>query len=162
MVRAVDVTVTARTTAPPETTFDTIAPIDLASIFERWLVLPGVRGVRDQSGPWDAAGRTRVVQLSDGSEVPEALTAVDRPRAFAYRVGPFPPPLGLLAASADGSWTFTRAAPGGTDISWSYRFTPRRGRRQAVRLLIAPLWRVYARRALARAVQATLDHPQGV
>ncbi len=85
-------TVTARTSASPETAFDTIAPVDLAAVFYRFMLVPGVRGVRDQSGVWDTAGRTRVVLLSDGSEVPERLTMVDRPRAFSYRVGPFPRP----------------------------------------------------------------------
>jgi hypothetical protein len=150
----VDVTVTGRTAASAEVAFDTIAPIDLASIFERWLLIPGVRGVRDQSGPWDAAGRTRTVQLTDGSEAPERLTGVDRPRAFSYRVGPFPRPLGLLASSADGDWSFTPAQGGGTDIRWTYRFTAGPGRRTLVRALIAPMWRGYSRRGLERAVAA--------
>jgi hypothetical protein len=149
----VEVTVTAHSRAGPEVAFDAIAPIDLASIFERWLLMPGVVGVRDQSGPWDEPGRSRTVQLSDGSEVPERLTSVDRPRSFAYRVGPFPRPLGLLASVADGEWRFTPTS-GGTDIRWTYRFEPRPGRRGLMRLLIAPLWRGYARRALERAVRA--------
>ena len=129
-------------------------PIDLATIFDRWLVLPGVRGVRSQSGPWDAAGRTRIVMLSDGSEAPERLTAVDRPHSFAYRVGPFPRPLGLLAGAADGAWSFRPAPGGGTDISWTYSFAALPGRGLLLRGVIAPLWRGYARRALERAVVA--------
>ena len=156
-----EVTVTGRTAASTEVAFDTIAPIDLTSIFERWLLIPGVRGVRDQSGPWDAAGRTRTVQLTDGSEAPERLTSVDRPRAFAYRVGPFPRPLGLLASSADGDWSFTPAPGGGTDIRWTYRFTAGPGRRTLVRALIAPMWRGYAERGLDRAVAAA-DAADGV
>ena len=153
--RSVDVTVTARAAASVEVAFDTIATIELASIFDRWLLIPGVRGVRDQSGPWDSPGRTRTVQLSDGSEAPERLTAVDRPRAFAYSVGPFPRPLGLLAASAQGDWSFAPAPGGGSDIRWTYRFNAGPGRRTLVRALIAPMWRGYARRALDRAVAAT-------
>lgn len=154
MADSIDVTVDARAPVSAEVAFDTIAPIDLAAIFERWLLIPGVSGVREQSGPWDAPGRTRTVDLSDGSEAPERLTAVDRPRTFAYRVGPFPKPLGLLASTADGDWRFTPAPDGGTDIRWTYRFVPRRGRRTPVRVLIAPMWRGYARRALHRAVAA--------
>ena len=154
MSRSVDVSVTARAAAPVEVAFDTIAPIDLASIFDRWLLIPGVRGVRDQSGPWDAPGRTRTIQLSDGSEAPEQLTAVDRPRSFAYRVGPFPRPLGLLAASAEGDWSFTPSPGGGSEIRWTYRFIAQPGRRAVVQALIAPMWRGYARRALDRAVAA--------
>ena len=68
MSRTVDLTLTARTSAKPEIAFDTIAPIDLASVFHRFLLVPGVAGVRDQSGPWDAAGRTRGVQLRAGAQ----------------------------------------------------------------------------------------------
>jgi hypothetical protein len=100
MSRTVDVTVAATTTASPEEEFDTIAPIDLGRIFDRWLLIPGVAGVRDQSGPWESAGRTRIVMLEDGSAVPEELTVVDRPHGFGYRVGPLPAPLGLIATKA--------------------------------------------------------------
>ena len=155
MTRSVDVSVTARAAASVEVAFDTIAPIDLASIFDRWLLIPGVSGVRDQSGPWDSPGRTRTVQLSDGSEAPECLTAVDRPRTFAYSVGPFPRPLGLLASSAEGDWSFAPAPGGSSEIRWTYRFTAGPGRRTLVRALIAPMWRGYAQRALDRAVAAT-------
>jgi hypothetical protein len=126
------VTVRGRTSAQLEAAFDTIAPIDLATIFERFLLVPGVRGVRDQSGSWDTAGRTRIVLLTDGSEVPERLTMVNRPRAFAYRLGPFPRPLGLLVAYADGEWAFSEDGRGGTSPSppvaqLSRRCSPRYG-----------------------------------
>jgi hypothetical protein len=154
MPRTVDVSLTARASTTSEIAFDTIAPIDLSAIFARFLVVPGVRGVRDQIGPWDSAGRTRTVLLSSGSEVQERLTMVDRPRAFAYRVGPFPRPLGLLVAYADGNWVFTTDARGGTAICWTYRFSPRAGQRVVVAMILAPLWRAYARRALDRCVTA--------
>jgi len=158
MRRPVDVTVTASTSAGPEAAFDAIAPIDLAAVFDRFLLVPGVRGVRDQTGSWDTAGRTRVVLLSNGSEVPERLTMVDRPRAFAYRVGPFPRPLGLLVAHADGDWAFTTDAHGGTAIRWTYRFSARPGRRAIVATMLAPLWRAYARQAVDRCVAAAERH----
>lgn len=147
-----DVTVTARVAAPVEVAFDAIAPIDLASVFERWLLLPGVAAMRDQTGPWDAPGRTRTVLLDDGTEAAERLTAVDRPHSFAYRVGPFPRPLGVLASAADGDWTLAPAPRGDTNVRWTYRFFPLPGRRMLTRALIAPMWRGYARRALRRAV----------
>jgi len=151
---SVDVTVRGRTSAPPEAAFDAIAPIDLATIFDRFLLVPGVRGVRGQSGSWDTAGRTRIVLLTDGSEVPERLTMVNRPRAFAYRLGPFPRPLGLLVAYADGEWAFSGDGRGGTSIRWTYRFSAQPARRAIVSALLAPLWRGYALRALARCVAA--------
>jgi len=141
-------TVSATTTAPPERAFDVIVPIDLSSIFQRWFFIPGVDGVRDQTGPWDAAGQTRTVLLSDGTSVQEQLTKVERPTGFSYRVGPFPRPLGLLARGATGSWSFAPEPDGSTSINWTYSFDPAPGRAWLVRLLIAPAWRRYAQRGL--------------
>ncbi len=143
---------TANAIASQEVTFDVIVPIDLSTMFKRWLFIPGVAGVRDQSGPWDTAGRTRTVLLSDGTSAAESLTSVDRPNGFSYRVGPFPRPLGLLATDAVGTWTFTSKGDEVTSISWTYSFQPAPGRGWLVRLVIAPAWRRYAQRGLARAV----------
>jgi hypothetical protein len=148
----VDVTVQATTAVSREGAFDIIAPIDLSSIFDRWLFIPGVTGVEDQSGPWDEPGQTRTVLLSDGTSAPEILTQVDRPTGFAYRVGPFPKPLGLLAENANGEWTFTEDENGQTEIDWTYRFQPAPGRGWLVRLVIAPMWKRYAQRSLEKAV----------
>jgi Polyketide cyclase / dehydrase and lipid transport len=150
---AVSVTVTATTGAAVERAFDAIAPIDLSRIFTGFGPLPAVRGVRGQAGAWDHLGATRVVELSDGSEAREAITAYERPRHFAYRVGPFTGPFRRLVRAADGAWWFAPAtASGGTEIHWTYAFEPARFAAPAVRLAVAPLWRAYARRVLARAV----------
>ena len=154
MSGTVDVTVKARAKCPAETAFDVIAPIDLSSILEGWLLVPGVDGVRDQTGAWDAAGQTRTVLLSDGSEVEETLTSVERPKSFGYRVGPLPGPLGLLAGFATGEWVFKPVSAKSTDISWTYSFEVDLIRHMAVRLIVAPMWRGYADRALKRAVAA--------
>jgi hypothetical protein len=157
LARNIDVTVNATTRASREDTFDVIVPIDLSTIFKRWLFIPGVEGVRDQSGPWDTAGQTRTVLLSDGTSAAESLTSVNRPEGFSYRVGPFPRPLGLLANSANGSWTFTSKAKGVTAIRWTYSFQPAPGRAWLVRFIIAPAWRRYAQRGLDLAV-AQVEH----
>ena len=148
----IDVTVSSTARASQEATFDVIVPIDLSSIFKRWAFIPGVEGVRDQTGPWDKVGQTRTVLLSDGTSANEELTRVDRPSGFAYQVGPFPRPLGLLATHATGSWSFTSERDGSTGISWTYSFEPARGRAWLVRLVIAPAWRRYAQRGLELAV----------
>ena len=152
LASTIDVTVSTTTSAPREKAFDVIAPIELSSIFKRWLFIPGVDGVRDQSGPWNTEGQTRTVLLSDGTSVNEALTNVERPSSFGYRVGPFPRPLGLLATRASGSWSFTSQNNGDTGIRWTYRFEPAPGRAWLVRLIIAPAWKRYARHGLALAV----------
>jgi len=98
-------------------------------------------------------GAQREVVLSDGSSAPERLTAYEPPAHFGYRVGPFSGPLGTLVFHADGDWWFT-PRDGATHISWTYAFAPRPWRRGLVSLLVAPLWRLYARRVLARSVHA--------
>jgi hypothetical protein len=149
------VTVSAGASAPADRAFRVVAPIDLTRIFHRYGPLPAVAGTREQTGEWDQVGATRVVELSDGSEARERLTAYDAPRHFAYRVGEFTGPLRRLVDHADGAWWFTPAAGDATSIVWTYTFEPRTAAaRPLVRAIVAPLWGAYARRALARAVEA--------
>ena len=150
----VAVTVEAVARAQHERAFATIAPIDLTTIFTGLGPLPAVTGTREQSGGWDHVGATRTVELADGSEAREELTAFDAPAHFGYRVSGFTGPLRHVVEHADGAWWFAEAPGGGAHVRWTYVFAPRRGRGPVVRAAIAPLWRVYARRALARAVAA--------
>lgn len=151
MPKPVPVTVTATAKVPPQRCFDAIIPIDLTRMMRGYGPLPAVTGVRDQVGPWDAPGSTRVVELADGNETPERIVAVAIPEAFHYRVGPFTGPLGKVVDHVDGSFLFDAAEGGTTAISWTYAFRPLRGRSLLVRAL-APLWRRYAAQSLARAV----------
>jgi hypothetical protein len=145
------VTVTAKAAVPPQRCFDAIVPIDLTAMMRGYGPLPAVSGVRGQTGPWDTPGSTRVVELADGNELPERIVAVSIPGAFHYRVGPPTGPLGRIVGHIDGSFLFDAAPGGGTAVSWTYGFRPRRGATLAVRAL-APLWRRYATQSLARAV----------
>jgi hypothetical protein len=156
MARAgVPVTVRARAAVAPEAAFGVIAPVDLSRIFTGLGPLPAVTGTREQTGAWDHVGATRVVELADGSEAAERLTLYDRPHRFGYHVGPFTGPLRHLVDGADGVWSFAPAEGGAaTAVTWTYVFRPRRLARPLVRLGVAPLWRAYARRGLARAVAA--------
>lgn len=146
---SIAVPVSIRVNAPVGVAFGAICPVELSSVFRRWGPVPGVREVRDQTGPWTTAGRSRTVVLDDGSELREELLDVDAPRSFSYRVGPFPRPFGFLVSHAEGSWLFT-AEGEGTRVDWTYRFAPRPGRAALVRVLLAPLWRRYASAALER------------
>ena len=166
MARAgVAVTVRARAAVAPEVAFDAIAPIDLPRIFTGLGPLPAVTGTREQTGAWDHAGATRVVELADGTEARERLTLHERPHRFAYRVGPFTGPLRRVVDGADGAWWFAPAGGGdagaATAVTWTYTFRPRGLARPLVRVAVAPLWRAYARRALARAVAAAEGRPGG-
>jgi hypothetical protein len=151
--RAIAVTVSARAPADAETTFDAIVPIELPRIFRGLGPLPAVLATREQTGEWDHVGASRVVVLSDGSEVGERITAYDRPRYFAYVVGPFRSGLMRnLVVQARGEWWFARGATGDTEIRWNYTFGFRRYAPQPVGRLIALLWRRYANRVLALAI----------
>jgi Polyketide cyclase / dehydrase and lipid transport len=157
----VAVTVGARARAPVQRAFAAIAPIDLRLIFRGFGPLPAVTGTREQTGAWDHVGATRVVELADGSEARERLVAYDAPVHFAYRVGPFTGPLRRLVNHADGAWWFTTAGEGASDVRWTYVFRPRsRLTAPVVRLAVAPLWRAYARRALALAARHAEGAPQ--
>jgi hypothetical protein len=150
----VAVTVQGQARAPVERTFATIAPIDLATIFRGFGPLPAVVATREQTGDWDHVGASRVVELADGSEAGERLTAYDAPGHFAYRLGPFTGPLRRLVDHADGAWWFTAAGDGATGVRWTYVFRPHsRLTAPVVRLAVAPLWRVYAQRTLALAIR---------
>lgn len=159
----VPVTVETIVSTSPDVAFAAIAPIDLSLMFHRLGPMPGVTGTREQTSEWDRVGARRVVELSDGSEAREEITAHDAPRHFGYRVGSFTGPLRRLVEHADGAWWFAPSAAGGTDITWTYTFRPRRAAGPIVRLVLAPLWRAYARRALARgaAVAEATSPPSG-
>lgn len=74
------------------------------------------------------------------------------------RVSGFTNILGRFVHGARGSWEFTRTQDGRTLIEWTYAFRPKRMRALATRLLIAPIWRPYMRRALARTVGEVHRH----
>lgn len=146
------VTVSATAQAPRDHAFDVIVPIDLASVFHGYGLLPAVTGTSDQSGAWDGVGRTRTVHLSDGSSSSERITSYERPTGFGYRVGPFGGVFGRVVSHADGSWAFTELGDS-TQIFWTYEFGPRRGMGLLVRAIL-PLWRRYADRVLTECVAA--------
>jgi hypothetical protein len=147
----VPVTVQARTRVSPTTCFNIIVPIDLSLVFGGWGPFPGVRGVNDQTGPWDHVGASRHPDLSDGSTATETMTEYNPGHSFAYELTGFTNALALLADGVRGEWTFTPDGSGSL-IRWTYEFKPLRFRRHIVRCGLAPLWRRYMRDGLAAAV----------
>ena len=142
MSTAASVTISAhaRTRVTPARAFDVVAPIDLPSILKRSGPLPGVFEVREQSGAWDSAGRTRLIVLTDKSSMRETLTEYDSGHSFAYRLSDLTGLLGAVASGVRGEWAFT---PDGTGaiIRWTWEITPRPGRAPVVRLVLAPVMR---------------------
>lgn len=156
---SVPVVVQARSRVAPPRAFDIVVPIDLSRIFTRWGPFPGVRGVRDQGGPWDAVGRTRTPLLTDGSTADERITELTAPSSFAYEITGFTNILGRLVHGVRGEWTFTPDG-GGTVLRWTYEFHPRPGRHVLVAAIIAPLWRRAMGAAMGRTVRV-IDEASG-
>jgi hypothetical protein len=157
MPKRIPVMVRATAPATVEQTFHAAVPVDLTKIFTGFLFLPAVVEVRNQSGSWDHAGVSRNPVFSNGKGAFEQVTTYRPPTSFDYDVSKFTNILGRLVSGAHGSWTFSPdpSASGGpaTVIEWIYSFAPLPLRRSIVRILIAPVWRAYMRRALALTVR---------
>lgn len=125
-MKTYEVSVTRHALIPglPDAVFDFISAEDvLPRILTGYGPLPAVVRTSENTGPWDTPGSARVIHLADGSTVREQVTQFGKPRQFAYRVWDFGNPIiRALATEARGDWTFT-AAPGGTEVKWTYTFT---------------------------------------
>jgi hypothetical protein len=106
--------------------FSHVVPIDLTSIFKGYGFLPAVISTEDQTGNWDAIGKTRTVNLSDASSAKEQLTQYQKPDYFSYVVSDFSGILGWLITPAVGEWWFDTGDPSSNSvIRWSYTFIPK-------------------------------------
>lgn len=123
----------------------------------RYGLLPPIREVRDQSGPWERPGQTRTIVLADGGTMRERLTEVERPERFDYVLTDFTGALRPLVSHVDGSWAF---APEGTGvrITWSWTLHPTSTYAARVLPLVGRMWRGYARQALERTSDVLLGH----
>lgn len=146
----------ARTHLSAADAFRGVVPVDLTRVFRRWGPFPGVRWVTNQSGPWDAVGRSRNPVLTDGSSVTEELVEYAVPTSFAYELTGFGNTLRHLVVGVRGEWTFSPDGDG-TLVRWTYEFKPQSGRSLVLRALVAPLWAAYLRRALARTLMVVED-----
>jgi hypothetical protein len=140
-------TVEAIAPGDPAQVFGILTPSDPSRFYPRFLVIPAVVAVTDQTGEWDAVGQTRVLHLSDGSSVRETTTDVDRPAFFAYELTEFTRLFGGLVDHARAEWRFA-PADGGTRISWSYTFVGRPGRGWVVAAIVRLVWAAYMRRVI--------------
>lgn len=128
--------------------FHRTLPIALPTLFHRWYgPFPPIKGVREQTGAWDAAGQTRIVHLAGGARMREELTSVDPPRSFGYRLSEITGPMALLVDHILGEWVFA-PAPGGTEITWRWDIRPRSALTARALPVLGGLWKGYARRAL--------------
>jgi hypothetical protein len=148
--RTVAVSVQARTRVSPQVAFETVAPIDVASVYKRWGPFPATRLAKDQTGAWDAAGQTRTLILSDGTSLREHLLEYDDGHSFAYDATEITNALGKLVYGVHGDWSFIPDGSG-TVMRWTWEFKPRPRCYVPVRLLLTPLFRNYMQAAVNNA-----------
>lgn len=130
--------------------FDVVLATPLPQVFSRrYAAIPAIREIRDQDGPWGTVGQSRTIVLADGGTMREDLTQVDRPHSFGYAITDITGPMKLLAASADGLWTFD-AAGSGVEVTWAWELRPASPVAALVMPVFARFWRGYARRAMER------------
>jgi hypothetical protein len=82
--------------------------------------LPGVSKTTGTTGPWDKAGSTRIVHLTDGTSVRETVTTATTPDYFAYRLTEFSSRMiRMVVTEARGQWWFTDEGAG-LKAKWTY------------------------------------------
>jgi hypothetical protein len=111
--------------------------------------LPGVARTTDTTGPWDKAGSTRIVHLTDGTTVRETVTSATAPDYFAYRLTEFSSPMiRMLVKEARGQWWFTDSGSG-LKAKWTYTAESRNVLGALVLLpVIKILWNRYMKAAM--------------
>lgn len=128
-------------------TWEVLTPIDPTRFYPRFGIVPAVIAVRDQTGPWNVVGQTRTLALSDGGQVVETITDVVEPTFFAYELTEFSKLFKLMVDHARAEWSFL-AVDGGTRVTWSYEFYPRKGWGLPLRIIVARVWEPYMRSVL--------------
>ncbi|KRB43637.1 MULTISPECIES: SRPBCC family protein [unclassified Terrabacter] len=128
--------------------YDRLLPHPLTDLMSRrYGLLPPIREVRDQGGPWGEVGQTRTIALADGGTMRERLTEVVRPERFDYVLTDFTGAFRPLVSHVDGRWAF---APEGTGVrvTWSWTLHPTSTYAARVLPLVGRMWQGYARQAL--------------
>jgi Polyketide cyclase / dehydrase and lipid transport len=142
--------------------FAVTLPVPLTTIFcRRFALLPPIKEVRGQEGPWGQVGQMRVVVTTDGGTMRERLADVNAPHSFAYRLSDITGPMRPLVASIEGRWEFVPAGTG-TLITWRWTLHPRTLGSPFIPL-ISRMWRSYARQALEQLSDLLLmdEPPEG-
>ena len=151
----VDTTVTSTIGVPRSALWQWLIPsvffTELDTVLRDEAGLPGVTRTTGTTGPWDIAGSTRIVHLSDGTWCRETVKTATAPDYFAYRLTEFSSRvIGMLVREANGQWWFTDDGAG-THAKWTYTAESRS-------ILTAPLlvpvikilWRRYMTSAIKR------------
>jgi hypothetical protein len=133
-----------------ERAYDALIVVPLSEIFDqRYLLIPPITTVRDQSGPWEQPGETRTIVLADGGTMHERLTQATRPERFRYEIDAVTGMLKPLVEHVEGEWSF---APAGTGVrvTWTWLVRPSGRVGELAGPVLSRLWRGYARQAFDR------------
>lgn len=131
-----------------EAAFGGTVPIPLPRLFHRWYgPIPPIKSVNDQTGDWDAIGKTRTVVLTGGGSMREELTSYDAPTSFGYTLSDVTGPLAPLLTRVDGLWAFEPAGTG-TKVTWRWTIHPRSSVSALLLPVFGKLWLGYARQSL--------------
>jgi len=110
--------------APIDSAFDYIVPVDLSHIFKRYKRLPAVTNTSIKE-EWTKPGLTRMVYFEDGSSAQESLLTVVPPTSFSYKIENFTSQLRFLAKRVEGDWLLADLGNGQTKIEWTYKVVPK-------------------------------------
>ena len=111
---------------------------------------PGVTRTTGTTGPWDVAGSTRIVHLSDETTCRETVKVATAPDYFAYRLTEFSSRMiGMLVREANGQWWFTDDGSG-TKAKWTYTAE---GRSALVMPILIPVIRILWHRYMSAAMK---------
>ncbi len=131
-----------------ESAFDGTVPIPLPTLFHRWYgPIPPIKTVQDQTGDWDAVGKSRTVFLTGGGSMREELTSYDAPASFGYRLSDVKGPLAPLVKHVEGLWAFEPVGTG-TLVTWRWTIHPRSAFVAPLLPVFGKLWLGYARASL--------------
>jgi hypothetical protein len=131
--------------ASPEAAFDAVMNAPLEELFpHRAGIIPPVKEVNGQTGPWATVGQTRSVVTADGNSNTETLVTYDRAGGrYQYRLSDLTGPLKTLVASVDGQFTYVPEGAG-TRVTWSWTLHPTNGVTRAFLPVMGFFWRQYA------------------
>jgi hypothetical protein len=144
--------VTTTIDASRERVFYWFSSADPSRFEHRYGIMPGVVGIRNQTGPMHEPRSTREVLLSDGSTAFEEIESSDPPKSVRYRVSKLTSAFRYLVREGNAQISFRELPSGGTLVEWRYTFI---GHNWLASLILQPLvrlfWRGFMNSALSRA-----------
>lgn len=125
---------------------------ELETVLRDAALMPGVKNTTDTTGPWDKAGSTRIVHLTDGNTVRETVVTATAPDYFAYRLTEFSNPMiRAVCRDARGQWWFTDSGSG-LQAKWTYTAE---STNPLTWLLLYPVIKILWHRYMQAAMRAT-------